>query len=455
MMAFLPDLPVTPGAVMAPGGALPGLPQPGSALDFAGLLNAALPEGETPAPALTNLPAAVPELPPHTPPVSPAQLVSATPILPTAQPLAPPPTPARLPISGKILPDSGEAVPSASIPTTPPSPAPAVARVPIGPEHAAPVIAVQLRAETPGEGGEQPQAINITDADATDEPPVEPGQPVVAAVAVAVPVTLAPAAPPPAPVSGSGLLPTRAAIRTDAARPGAQATPTARAEHQPLPAALTLPEGEGEGESTASPAPAAIPAEASPANAQASSQQSAAATPAFAPQSAAAPVMVERAEPRSPAPQQESAIAQVGELREALRAVRPEMTVRHADFGFVSLRIEPTGTQDWRAVLASRDPGFVPAIHAALAERTVAATSDTAASNNNPGQNGPSDQRYGASPNGGQGSSQPYLSHSGGRNEGQSPQSQNRQPSTTDAVVARAGDAAAERPGRGDRGVFA
>jgi hypothetical protein len=47
------------------------------------------------------------------------------------------------------------------------------------------------------------------------------------------------------------------------------------------------------------------------------------------------------------------------------------------------------------------------------------------------------------------------LGHAGGRNEGQSPQSQNRQPRTTDAVVARAADAAAERPARGDRGVFA
>jgi hypothetical protein len=451
MMAFLPDLPVTPGAIMAPGGALPGLPQPGSALDFAGLLKAALPEGETPAPALTNLPAAVPQLPPHTPPASPAPLVSATPTLPTGQPLvSPPPPAARLP-SGKILPESGAVMPPASIPATPPSPAPEVDRVPIAPEHAAPVSAASLQAETPGEGGEQPEAINITAADATDEVPLVPVEPV--AAAVAVPVTLTPAAPPP--VSAPSSLPNRAAIRTEAPRSGAQTTPTLRAEHQPLPAALTLPEPESEGESSASPAPAAMLAEASPTSAQASSQPSAAAPPAFATQPAAALVMAERGEPRSPAPQQESAIAQVGELREALRAVRPEMTMRHADFGFVSLRIEPTGTQDWRAVLASRDPGFVPAIHAALAERTVAAASDTASSNTNPGQNGTSDQRYGASPNGGQGSSQPYLGHSGGRNEGQSPQSQNRQPSTTDAVVARAGEAAAERPARGDRGVFA
>jgi hypothetical protein len=138
------------------------------------------------------------------------------------------------------------------------------------------------------------------------------------------------------------------------------------------------------------------------------------------------------------------------------------MTVRHTEFGHVSLRIETSGTQEWRAVLASRDPGFVPAIHAALAERAVAATSDASSmggSGANAGQNGTSDHRYGSSPNGGQGSSQPYFSQYGGqsgpREEGQSSHPQNRQPSTTDAVVARAGDAVAERPDRSERGVFA
>ncbi len=150
----------------------------------------------------------------------------------------------------------------------------------------------------------------------------------------------------------------------------------------------------------------------------------------------------------------------MGEIREALRAARPEMTLRHADFGFVSLRVEPTGTQDWRAVLASRDPGFVPAIHAALAERAVAATADTASTSSNTGQNGTAqngagDQRYGASPNGGQGSSQPYLGHSPGRDEGQPSHPQNRQPSTTDAVASRASEADGERPDRSERGVFA
>lgn len=452
MMAFPPDLSVTPGAVMAPGNAAPGAPQPGIGLDFAGLLNAALPEGETPAPALTNLPAAVPQLPPHASAPSPSPAVPVAPNLPPAPPLAaPPPTTTRLPSSGKILPESGEAVPQAVVPRTLPAAAPDAASVPVGPDHAAPVLAVELRSATPEQHPDDPEAISVTDADATDEAPDVPDEPVLVAVAAAVQVALAPAAPPPAPAPS----PTRGAIRAEAPRAAPQATPTPRAEHQPLPAALPLPDPEGEGESTASPARAAMSPEAPSGSAQMSPQSPAAATPAPAPQPVATPVMAERAEPRSPAPQQESAIAQVGELREALRAVRPEMTVRHADFGFVSLRIEPTGTQDWRAVLASRDPGFVPAIHAALAERTVAATSDTAAGSNNPGHNGPSDQRYGASPNGGQGSSQPYLSHSGGGNERHSSPSQGRQPNTTDAVVARADEASAERPVRRDRGVFA
>ena len=165
--------------------------------------------------------------------------------------------------------------------------------------------------------------------------------------------------------------------------------------------------------------------------------------------------MADSAEPRAPAPQQESTIAQVGELREALRAARPEMTLRHAEFGFVSLRVDATGAEGWRAVLASRDPGFVPAIHAALADRAIAATADTAGTHNSAGQNGQSDQRYGPSPNGGQGSSQPYLAQSSNRDEGSQQHPQQRQPRTTETVATRAGDADAQHGDPRQRGVFA
>jgi hypothetical protein len=105
-------------------------------------------------------------------------------------------------------------------------------------------------------------------------------------------------------------------------------------------------------------------------------------------------------------------------------------------------------------VLASRDPGFVPAIQAALETRTIAASGETATSF--AGQQGTSqNDRYGASPNGGQGSSQPYLGQSGQRDGEAAPD--HRRPSTAAALAARgegeAEDAAAFVPGSG--GLFA
>lgn len=142
----------------------------------------------------------------------------------------------------------------------------------------------------------------------------------------------------------------------------------------------------------------------------------------------------------------EQVTQQVSEAREAGRSVRPELTVRHSDFGTVAMRIEPgvTGAAgDWRASLSARDPGFVPAVQAALVERAVSAASDTAStqsgfsqgggsqsgfqggssqrgSDSNPqsgllqngsgfgAPNGGSEQRYGSSTGSGQGSAQPY-----------------------------------------------
>ncbi len=113
------------------------------------------------------------------------------------------------------------------------------------------------------------------------------------------------------------------------------------------------------------------------------------------------------------------------ETRETARAQRPELTVRHSEFGAVHMRLEAAGG-DLRATLANRDPGFVPAVQAALAERAVAPTSEAAMTGqrspdqqngaNNSGQN-PShtgaqshfEQRYGSSTGSDQGSSKPYL----------------------------------------------
>ena len=159
-----------------------------------------------------------------------------------------------------------------------------------------------------------------------------------------------------------------------------------------------------------------------------------------------------------PTPQLESTIAQVGDIREALRAARPAMTLQHAEFGAVSIRLEPAAPDQWRAVLASRDPGFVPAIQAALDARAVAAAGDTStnfAGQHGASQNGASDQRYGTSPNGGQGSPQAYLGQSGSRDGEAAPD--HRRPSTAAALAAR-GDGEAEDPAAlapGSGGLFA
>ncbi len=429
MIPLMSDFAVPSGSPL-PGGTASGLhPQPGAALpggaaarDFAGLLNAALPN-EQPAAA-------------------------AAPIATTPELLREPPQPPanRLP-RGTIVPDSGTALPDKPIATQPLEPAQ------IGADTS---VETKPAPAKPTDGEDADIAENDLPATAspppppslppTQQPPPPPPVPMPVPIAAVIPSPAnPPAAPPPAP---SARLAGRAAQH-----PG---SPPLRSEDAPLPARAVLTDAPDDAkDAPALPSfPASPPADPQPAAAAPATFATAAAAPA---QPAAAPA-TERSELRSPAPQQETTIAAVGELREALRAARPELTLRHAEFGFVSLRVEATGAQDWRAVLASRDPGFVPAIQAALADRTVAAVADTASANtgqNGTGQNGTSDQRYGSSPNGGQGSSQPYLAQSSSRDGGQSSHPQNRQPSTTNAVASRVGEAEAERPGQSERGVFA
>ncbi len=133
----------------------------------------------------------------------------------------------------------------------------------------------------------------------------------------------------------------------------------------------------------------------------------------------------------------ETVIGQLAEVREFVRASRPELTLRHHEFGAINVRIEATGA-DLRATLASRDPGFVPAVNAALAERAIAASaestsgqssrsneqngnqssaSQTASQGGFSGSGASSDGRYGSSTGSGQGSSQPYWEQSGGDEE--------------------------------------
>ncbi len=83
------------------------------------------------------------------------------------------------------------------------------------------------------------------------------------------------------------------------------------------------------------------------------------------------------------APQLDQTIDQLTEAREASRTARSELTVRHAEFGAINMRLEAAAGGDLRAILANRDPGFVPAIQAALADRAIAAASETSSSANN------------------------------------------------------------------------
>jgi hypothetical protein len=124
-------------------------------------------------------------------------------------------------------------------------------------------------------------------------------------------------------------------------------------------------------------------------------------------------------------------IDQLSAYREAARSARPELTLRHSEFGAVHLRIDAPAAAagEWRALLTSRDPGFVPAVQAALAERAVAASSESTAAHGGPsggrsGDAGSSGQgsgqgsgqaHYGFSPGSGQGSSSPYLPQGSGQ----------------------------------------
>ena len=144
-------------------------------------------------------------------------------------------------------------------------------------------------------------------------------------------------------------------------------------------------------------------------------------------------------------PQLESTIDQLTEARSNAQANRPELTVRHQEFGAITMRVDATGG-DLRATLSARDPGFVPAIQTALAERGVTASGETATgmsqrqdqqtSQNNPQGNSQSGSyagsqfqgqgqgwgqgsgtNYGSSTGEGQGTSQPYAGQTGSQDD--------------------------------------
>ena len=450
MIPFLPDLPTTTGPLAALPGAATVAGGARTVPDFAGLLDAAMPARIT-LPSQSALPdAAIAPMP-------------AVPSVPTAM--------ADVAPSGTILPESGTALPpfAALVPTPvarpniAAAPAPEAALVPTtrsGDEVAEP--------ETPDEAESADSAADegdVLEAVPTAAPAPTPAQAPAQAPAP-TPVSAAPAtalvlAPPPAPAPAA----------MAAARTVPVAGPVAMRVATNTPLAPRLPAATGEPVGDDTPAEQLAPAlpddlaetvtrPAVSASSGTAASQSAPHAPIAPPPAAGPAPVTDRAEPRAPAPQLESAIAQVGEIREALRSARPEMTLRHAEFGFVSLRIEAAAaSQDWRAVLASRDPGFVPAIQAALAERGVAPSADTAATGAGTGQgsgsSGSSDRTYGFSQGSGQGSSQPYLAHSGNRDEGASQHQHQRQQQRRDDAALAGGTQDNEATDHRQRGLFA
>jgi len=359
-------------------------------------------------------------------------------------------TPSNLP-TGKNVSEPGATLPPLSLPTPPLAIRDVAVRTPSPTQDSDEVLPVSEANEAEPEI-EAPVFAGITlpNADAALPDPSTP-EPVIVAALIPPPATPPAAAPP--------------SDKRSARGERAVAIPAARLEHARSPARVTLTPSPVEDAAQLPPVTAATPSlvTAAPLLApEAPMPSTPNAAQVLAPPPATlttpAPERIEAA--RAPTPQLESTIAQVGDLREALRSARPEMTLRHGEFGFVSLRLEQASPQDWRAVLASRDPGFVPAIQAALAERAVAAASASADSGQffgqpGAGQNGTSDQRNGASPNGGQGGSQPSPGYFANRDGEAAPD--HRRPSTAAALAARAeeGEEVFGGPAGTTQGMFA
>ncbi|MEQ8411662.1 MAG: hypothetical protein RIB52_08925 [Erythrobacter sp.] len=223
--------------------------------------------------------------------------------------------------------------------------------------------------------------------------------------------------------------------------------------------------------------------------------------PSPAPPVPAEPRFDARVDPRI-AGQVEAAADQLAGTREGQRNLRPEVTLRHGEFGLVNMRLEASG-EDLRATLSARDPGFVPAVRHALAERGAASASDWATQaglaptqrisepggssgvgmpgggaqaqaggsgagqgsgqqqgqqhgqGQQQGQPGPYEEpRYGSSPGSGQGSPQPYLAHTEGEGRDAPPQGDDAsktRPASRSASGPVPGTASTGR----DRGVYA
>ena len=488
MLSFLPEMPLASGLFASSAGLAPPAAGTATSADFAGLLDAALPSGGEVTGGAAGL---APALPATAPALTPGTLPGGNP-LPLPGSALPP-----LTAEAELSPDAGEPNPLAATPAS--APAARLLRERGGTLAGAPRAAVpleQVQGETAPPGLASP-AVSTADelapseasaAPSEDQTPPSPnpaGAPLVTADPADAPTAIPTGDEPPAlattlatnPAPGAATL-----VLAIAPPPPALTPPPPRAEALPmikgtlggLPAKAALAAADPvanpasaaapmlQAEDAAAPAPGARPAEglpeapAQPAIPAPAAPQLAAVT-ASLPQAGPQPAATTTEPAAPPAPTIEDTIAQADTLREALRAQRPELTLRHAEFGAVSLRLEATGTESWRAVLSARDPGFVPAIQAALAERSVAAASPGDA-DSFLSQNGTSDQRYGASPNGGQGGHSPHFGQSGTRDGETAPD--HRRPSTAATLAGRdqmeaGGDGSGSSPARQSRGLFA
>lgn len=153
----------------------------------------------------------------------------------------------------------------------------------------------------------------------------------------------------------------------------------------------------------------------------------------------------------------EGMIDQLAHQRESARSLRGSMTVTHAEFGAIAIRIEGP-SNDLRAHLSNRDPAFAPAVHHALETRAATSAGDaslTSARHGEAGQNG--------SPGSQQSSSQGAWTQANNQSGGENRQdAHHRTPSQDDplgqerrADFGRSGNAASPRATKGDGAIFA
>ena len=320
MIPFLPEMPAgmasATGLPMAGGAVLPASAAEGAGLDFAALLGSALPQ---------TAPRSTPQ-----PPVSGGPAPAFLPDAGAPAPALPATPPATLP-PGKNMPEAGGLLPQpVTLPETFHAPEqsallpPSVGTGrPLGPSHDLPEAPV-----------EAPQPAAMPDAGAPVAPKGEAAEPAPedpAAIRpdppVALPAPLLPLALMPAPVAPPAPAPAPVADTRQSARlQRGLIAPPAGGDKAPMPERVTLPLAPADEVDAPQPAaPLPLPAQ-PPYPAPLQTPAAEAQPPAFA---APPPVPVSAAPdrieaPRAPAAQQEAAIAQVGDLREAMRSARPE-----------------------------------------------------------------------------------------------------------------------------------